>query len=723
MFTAIGRFSARRRFWVFVAAVLFVIIGGVWGSGAGGILGGGAGLDNPYGESSQANRILADTLGRNVADVVVVYESDTMTVDDPRFRQSVEQATARLPKNSYAWLKTYWSTGSADYVSKDRHKTYVAMQLPGAVEEEQVGVYRSMVPLLDAPGLTERFGGLTAVGVQFNEISNRGLSRAELISFPLLLILLLIVFRSVVAASLPLVVAIVVAVGSLGVLRVVGGLVDLSTAAVNVVVILGLGLATDYALLIANRFREELAARLPVEDAVVRATATAGRTVAVSAVTVAVTLGGLVVFPSRFLPSIAYSGVSVVLFAVVSALFVLPALLRQVGHRVDALRIPLPWGRHATGTRWYRTAHAVMRRPVATVLVIGALLLALGAPLLSAVWSRPAEWALPSGTDSVVVTKQLAEEFAYDPTKVITTVVRMPGPADTPEAKAQLDAFAQRLDRIDGIDRAEVTGTRGDLARITLGYSMSPYGAEIRDVVRKLRAEEPPPGATALFANRPAAIVDMLSMFADGLPRMLLIISLVTFVVLFMAFGSITLPIKTIVMNLLSLSAAFGAMVLIFQDGFLSGLLGFTAPGFLDANMPLMIAAITFGLAMDYEVFMLARIREEYLRTGDTVESVALGVQHTARIVTAAALLLGVVVGAFVTIDVTVLQMVGVGVVVALVVDATIVRGLLVPAAMRLLGRWAWWSPAPLARWWRRHGLPEESSGPAPAPATPTVPA
>ncbi|MFC5829629.1 MMPL family transporter [Nonomuraea insulae] len=706
-----------------MAAILFVVVGGVWGSGAGGVLGGGAGLDNPNGESSEANSLLAGTLGRHVADVVVIYESPTMSVDDPLFKQRVEETVAKLPKDTYEWVETYYSTGSADYVSKDRHKTYLAMQLPGAVEEQQVVVYQKILPLLDAPDLTERFGGLTAVGQQFNAMSTRDLARAELLSFPLLIILLLVVFRSLIAAALPLAIAILVAVGSLAVLRVVGGLVDLSTAAINVVVILGLGLATDYALLIVNRFREELAAGSEVEDAVVRATATAGRTVAVSGITVAVTLGGLLVFPSRFLTSLAYAGVSVVLFAVISALTVLPALLRLAGRRIDSLRIPLPGRRRSgpEGTRWYRTAHAVMRRPVTVVLGITIALGALGAPLLSAVWTRPAEWALPADTDSVVVTKQLAEEFPYDPTKVISTVVRMPGPADTPEAKAELDGFAQRLGQIEGVDRAEVTGTKDDLARITLGYSLSPYGQEIRDVVVKLRAEPPPPGATALFANRPAAIVDMLTMIGNGLPWMLLITSVVTFVVLFLAFGSVTLPIKTVLMNLLSLSAAFGAMVLIFQDGFLSGLLGFTAPGFIDANMPVMIAAIAFGLAMDYEVFMLARIREHYLVSRDPVESVAVGVQHTARIVTAAALLLGVVVGAFVITNVTVLKMIGVGVVVALVVDATIVRGLLVPASMKLLGRWAWWSPPPLARWWERHGMPEPSAVPMTAPPV-TVP-
>ncbi|GII83910.1 membrane protein [Sphaerisporangium siamense] len=723
MFAKLGRFAAGHRLWVLAAAVLFVVIGGAWGSGAGGILGGGAGLDAPGSESAQANRILAGTLGRHVPDVVVIYESPAMTVDDPRFRQAVEQVAARVPKDAYVRLETYWSTGSADFVSRDKHKTYLALQLPGATEEEQVVVYRNIAGLFDAPGLTERTGGLTAIGEQFNTINSRDLSRAELISFPFLIILLLLVFRGVVAAALPLAVAVVVAVGSLSVLRVVGGIVDLSTAAINVVVILGLGLATDYALLILTRFREELAAGRTVDDAVSRAMGSAGRTVAVSGLTVAVTLGGLVVFPSRFLTSLAYSGVAVVLFAVIAALTVLPALLRLIGRRVDALRLPLPWlrGDRPQGRRWYRVAHGVMRRPFTVVLAVGLALVTLGLPLLGVVWSRPGEWAMPGDVDGAAATRQLAEEFPYDPTKVVTTVVRMPGPATAPGAQAALADFAGRLGRIDGVDRAAVTGASGNLARITLGYSMSSYGAEMREVVAKLRAEPPPAGATALFTNRPASIADMLDMIGRGLPWMLLIVVVVTFVVMFLAFGSVTLPLKSIVMNLLSLSAAFGAMVLIFQNGFLSGLLGFTAPGFLDANMPVLIGAVSFGLAMDYEVFMLARIREEYLRTGDPVESVALGVRHTAGVITAAALLLGVVLAAFVTTSITVIKMIGVGSVIALLVDATIVRGLLVPATMRLLGRHAWWSPEPLARWWLHHGLPEESAAappPAPRPAS-----
>ncbi|MGV9820708.1 MMPL family transporter [Nocardia xishanensis] len=699
-----------------VGTVLFILLGGLWGSGAGNLLGGGAGLDDPTSESSHADEILETTLGRHVADVVVMYESADMTVDDPRYRERVENAVAKIPRESYTWLETFWSTGSPDFVSADRHKTYISMQLPGTIEEKRVVVWREIEHLFDQPGLEVRFGGLVAVNDQFNEITEQDLARAELISFPLLLILLIVIFRSAIAAALPLAVGVVVSVGSLAVLRVVGTFTDLSTFSINLVVLLGLGLAIDYALLIVNRFRDELAVGRSVDDAIGITMSTAGRTVAVSGITVAVTLGGLVIFPSRFLTSLGYSGVSVVLFAVLGALIVMPALLRFAGLRINSLRIPLPsFGKGGEpGARWYKVAHAVMRRPVLAASSIGLALVLLGLPLLGATWTRPADWALPAGTDSRVVSAELDRDFPLDPTKVITAVVDMPTDAASPQSQQALSAYLDRLRAVDGVDSATVTGTAGELARVTLGYSLDSMDAPIREVVGELRAVEPPAGATASFTNRPAAVADLLDMLTERLPWMLLIVTLVSFAVLFLAFGSVLLPLKSVLMNLLSLFAAFGIVALIFQYGFLSGPLNFVPAGYMDANMPMMIMAIAFGLAMDYEVFLLARIREHYLRSGDPVESVAFGVRHTARLITSAALLLAVVLGAFVFSGITIVKMIGVGLVVAIFLDATIVRGLLVPATMRLLGNMAWWAPAPLARWWDKYGIPEPGADPAP---------
>ncbi|MEV6392668.1 MMPL family transporter [Nocardia xishanensis] len=717
MFEKLGRWSAAHRRWVVVGTVLFILLGGLWGSGAGNLLGGGAGLDDPTSESSHADEILETTLGRHVADVVVMYESADMTVDDPRYRERVENAVAKIPRESYTWLETFWSTGSPDFVSADRHKTYISMQLPGQIEEKRVVVWREIEDLFEQPGLEVRFGGLVAVNDQFNEITEEDLGRAELISFPLLLILLIVIFRSAIAAALPLAVGVVVSIGSLAVLRVVGNFTDLSTFSINLVVLLGLGLAIDYALLIVNRFRDELAVGRSVDDAIGITMSTAGRTVAVSGITVAVTLGGLVIFPSRFLTSLGYSGVSVVLFAVLGALIVMPALLRFAGLRINSLRIPLPSfgkGGGEPGSRWYKVAHAVMRRPVLAASSIGLALVLLGLPLLGVTWTRPADWAVPAGTDSRVVSAELDRDFPLDPTKVITAVVDMPGDAASPQSQQALSAYLDRLRAVDGVDSATVTGTAGDLARVTLGYSLDSMDAPIREVVRELRAVEPPADATASFTNRPAAVADLLDMLTERLPWMLLIVTLVSFAVLFLAFGSVLLPLKSVLMNLLSLFAAFGIVALIFQYGFLSGPLNFVPAGYMDANMPMMIMAIAFGLAMDYEVFLLARIREHYLRSGDPVESVAFGVRHTARLITSAALLLAVVLGAFVFSGITIVKMIGVGLVVAIFLDATIVRGLLVPATMRLLGTKAWWAPAPLARWWDKYGIPEPGADPAP---------
>jgi RND superfamily putative drug exporter len=390
VFEALGWFVVRWRRSVLLTAVVLVVLGGSWGAGAGGALGGGAGLDDPHGESAQANALLEGPLGAHAPDVVVLYDGtgSGLTVDDAAYRAGVEAVAARIPAGSRTAVETFWSTGSPDFVSADRHKTYLALQLVERDEVRATEVYAALqgAGTFDAPGLTERYGGLTAVAEQFFRLSDEGMARAELLSLPLLLVLLLLVFGSVVAAALPMAVAVLVAVGSLAVLRAVGAVVELSTSAVNVVVVLGVGLATDYALLVVTRFREELAAGLGVDAAVVRATATAGRTVVVSAITVAIAMGGLLVFPSRFLRSMAWAGSSVVLFAALGAVTVLPALLRTVGHRVDAWRLPLPWRRRgrAPGRGWYRTAHAVMRRPVAVTVVISAALLALGLPLLRA---------------------------------------------------------------------------------------------------------------------------------------------------------------------------------------------------------------------------------------------------------------------------------------------------------------------------------------------------
>ncbi|MEV5571983.1 MMPL family transporter [Spirillospora sp. NPDC052269] len=697
MFAALGRFAARRRRWVVVAAVGFAVFAGVWGTGVFGSLTGGAGFDDPKSESVAADRILAGPLGRHAPDVVVLYDTGARGVDDPSVAASIRKAVEAVPRTGIAELSTFWSTGDPAFVSRDRRATYVTVRFASTDDQERVRALKKIEPAFAAPGTEVRFGGVTAMTEQVNARAGRDVARAESVSMPLLVVLLVVVFGSLVAASLPLAVGVLVALGSFAVLRAVTFFTDVSTFSVNVVTILGLGLAIDYGLLMVTRFRDELGKGgadpdgadldgADLDGAVARTVATAGRTVAVSGLLVAVSFAGLTVFPSRFLSSMGYAGAAVVAFAVAGSLTLLPALLRFAGHRVNALRVPLPRLRDP-GARWHRTAHLVMRRPLLSTVGLVAVLLALGAPFLGVNWARPGDWVLPSGADARVVTRELGDRFAADPAKQITAVVR--GEADRPA----LDAYARRLADVPGVRGATVTGTSGDQARISLGYAFDPMSRQAVRTVNDLRATSPPPHTRALFTGMPASRVDIVHMIGVRVPWMLAFVALVTFAVLFGAFGSVVLPVKALLLNLLSLTAAFGAIKLIFQDGWLSGVLGFTPVGAVDADFPVLIVAIAFGLAVDYEVFLLARIREERARTADPSEAIASAVRRTSTVITSAALLMVVVVAGFLASGIVFMQVIGVGLILAVLVDATVVRGLLVPAVMRLLGEWAWWTP------------------------------
>lgn len=712
----LGRIVAKRRRGVLILTFLFAAIAGIWGTGAFGRLTGGAGFDDPGSQSSKADVLLAEAFERNTADVVVLYEHPQLTVDDPKFSEPVQQAIMSVPKDEVVSLQSYWSNRDESYVSKDRHATYATITLSSNDEQERVKQYKQLRDRLIVQGMSVKFGGLTPMTEQVNAQTGKDIALAESLSIPLLIFLLVLIFRSAVAAALPLVLGGVVALGSFAVLRTLSPFLDISRFSINVITMMGLGLAIDYAMLMVSRFREELALGLKVDEAVERTMATAGRTVAFSGLTVAVSLACLIVFPGRFLSSMGYSGVAAVVFAVLSTLVVLPALLRVTGHRINMLRMPMPKPRRGkslgqlpeeTNGKWYRTAHAVMRRPLLSSLAIVLVLLALGSPILGMNWARPGDWVLPVQADARAVTIKMQNDFPNDPSRVMTAILQMKESPTSSDANDALQEYMGRLEKVEGVSDAEMTGVSGNMARITLGYRVDPQSREAFRMVQELRAESPPAGAEAMFTGMPASRVDIIHMIVSRLPWMALFIASVSFIVMFFAFGSVALPLKSIVMNLLSLSASFGAIKLIFQDGYLAGLLNFVPVGAVDIDFPVLIVAMAFGLAMDYEMFLLSRIREEWSRSGDVVESVAMGVQRTAKIVTSAALLLLVVVGGFVLSNISFMKMVGVGLIIAIVVDATLVRGLLVPATMRLLGKWAWWSPAPLAKWWERHGIKE----------------
>ncbi|MFB4297129.1 MMPL family transporter [Actinomadura sp. NTSP31] len=722
MFERWGRWVHRRRRWVLAVAGAALVFAGVWGTGVFGALTSSGGFDTPGSESARATQVAERDLGRDQADVVILYTGRPgMTVDDPAYKASVDRALAAIPKDRVAGTSTYWTTRAPQFVSKDRTSTYAVLQLSGKDEGARQDSYDAIKDDLTAAGggLTAKVGGSLGTQTAINERVSSDIGRAEGMAMPVLLVLLVLIFGGLVSASLPLLIGGLAILGSFTALHALSYVTDVSIFAVNITTFLGLGLAIDYGLFMVSRFREEIRRDgATAEDALAATMATAGRTVAVSGVTVAVSLSGLLLFDQNFLVSMGYGGIATVFVCMLGALTVLPALLAVLGPKVNALAIrrrkaaPAAAKSEADGW-WGRLAHSVMRRPVVYAVATVALLLTLGSPFLHINWGGVDAKVLPSGADARVVSEELQTRFPSNPTEAIQAVVT--GTSD----RAAVQAYEDRLAALPGATGATVTGAKGETTRIALTYSAEPHSSAARDLVHRVRDVPAPPGAHTYVGGSTADVVDQLSSIGGTLPWLGLLVGGVTFVLLFLAFGSVVLPLKAIVMNMLSLSATFGVVVLIFQDGHLSGPLGFTATGAISPSMPILMLAMLFGISMDYEVFLLSRVREQYDLTGSNTTAVATGVQRTGAIITSAALLFIVVIGAFATSGVAFIKMTGVGMAIAILVDATVVRALLVPATMRLLGRANWWAPGPLARLYGRYGIREGDSAAPPRAAEP----
>ena len=506
------------------------------------------------------------------------------------------------------------------------------MELTGADGDARQDALEQIEDRLAAPGLTTRVGGEVAVGRDGSAQVARDIARAETLSLPLLLLLLVVVFSALAAAGMPLLVGGLAILGAFTALRLLSMVTDVSVFAINLVTMLGLGLAIDYALFVVSRFREELAAQPPgpqrVEDALAGTVATAGRTVAFSGLTVAISLAGLLLFPQMFLRSMGFGGIAAVLVAMVAALTVLPALLGVLGPRVNAGS--MPWRRHRQGRAasgsggwWSRVARSVMRHPLAYLAAIVVGLVALGLPFRNVAWGGIDARALPATTESRQVSQTLDRDFTRNATTAIQVVV---AGADT----ADVRGYTQRLRAVPGVTGAEVTQTAVDTSLIAVRHDADPMSPRARQLVNDVRAVDQPAGAEVLVGGDTAELVDLLQRLGRTLPWMAGFVGLVTFIVLFLAFGSVVLPLKAIAMNLLSLTATFGALVWIFQQGHLSGLLGFTPTGTVEATQPILMLAIAFGLSMDYEVFLLSRVREQWDRTGDNTSAVAAGLHAPA---------------------------------------------------------------------------------------------
>jgi uncharacterized membrane protein YdfJ with MMPL/SSD domain len=721
MFDRLGHLVYRGRRWVLAAAAAVLVLGATWGTGVFGAMTS-SGFDDPGSESAAAKARIEETVGRTGADVVLLYRFGGRPVTDPAFRAAVQEHLAGLPDRLLRSVTTAWSAGPATnsaLVSDDGRATYAVVGLAGTGDDDVMDAYDELEPALrDADGLDVQLGGGAAISSDITTQVSEDIAKAEQLSLPIVLVLLVVIFGGLVAAGLPLAIGGLAILGAFLMLRLLTVVTDVSVFAINIVTMLGLGLAIDYALFVVSRFREER--RLPgatTESALARTMATAGRTVAFSGVTVAVALASLLFFPQTFLRSMGFGGMAAVLVAMLGALTVLPALLAVLGHRVDSLRIPLP-GRlsRLRGRRlpaeaehhgaWYRVAHSVMRRPVVYVAVIVPVLLLAGLPFLRVEFGGVDHRALPAGTESRTVAETLIQDF---PSGDVTTIDAVVDFADGSVDTAALQDYAARLADLPGVTSATVAAQDAGTAVVSVRYAAEGIGAEARELVGDVRAVPAPEGADVLVGGRAADLRDLLASLGSTLPLMGLFVLGSTMLLLFLAFGSVVLPVKAVLMNVLSLTASFGALVWIFQDGHLSGPLGFESTGAIEATQPILMLAMAFGLSMDYEVFLLSRVREQWDATGDNTAAVATGLQRTGRIITSAALLLVVVIGAFATSGIVFIKLIGVGMIIAILVDATVVRALLVPATMRLLGRWNWWAPAPMARFWWRHGLREDS--------------
>jgi trehalose monomycolate/heme transporter len=713
-----GRTAYRRRRLVLVIALLAGVVGVIWGTSIFAKVQTAGGFDAPGSQSQHEASLATKAFGRDAGDVVVLYSSTTLTTAAPAFRSAVTATLAALPHSKVESSASYWSTGSRRFVSATGKQTYAVIELAGSSDTARQSNYDAIKTDLSAPGLTSQVGGVVPTNETIDQQTTANITRAEGLSFPVLLILLLVIFGSLTAASLPLAIGALGILGSFTALRLLTLVTGVSVFSLNITTILGLGLGIDYGLFLVSRFREELHRQDSVEDAVARTVATAGRTVLVSGVTVAIVLASLMLFPETILRSIGYGGVATVVIDMIAALTVLPALLAVLGPKVNSLRIRRSVQRPPaaeTSGGWYRLAHSVMRRPLLYAVPIVVLLLALGSPFLKVVWGGVDATVLPASAAPRVVTESLNRDFPGNPTAPIEAIVQFRGPvAASPARAASLAGYTSRLGHVPGVTAAQVTGVRGNVARIDLSYGPGPYTPQARAIAGQVRDVTAPPGATAQVGGQTAALADQLSSIGHTLPWMALAVVVATFLLLFLAFGSLVLPLEAIVASILSLSAMYGVVTWIFQDGHLSGLLGFTPNGTISPTIPVLMFAIMFGLSMDYEVFLLSRIRERYVATGDNTGAIASGLQRTGGVITSAALLLVIVIGMFSLSSITFIKLLGVGMIVALVLDATLVRLLLVPATMRLLGDANWWAPAPLRRLHARYGI-REDDGPGPA--------
>ena len=729
-----------------VAAVVMAITG-IFGASIANHLSAG-GFQDPHSESAQAARLLSEKFQQSDQQLLVTV-TDPDGANSARSRAVGTDIVTLFDASPHVLSVTSpWTTppaAAAELLSTDGNTGLIVATLSGG--ENGAQKYASALAgqvTGERDGLSIRAGGTAMIYQQINEQTKNDLLRMEAIAVPLSFLVLVWVFGGLLAAALPMMVGLMAILGAMSVLRALTSFTEVSIFALNITTALGLALAIDYTLLIVSRYRDEIAGGADREAALVRTLCTAGRTVLFSAVTVALSLSALVLFPMYFLKSFAYAGIATVAFAAAAAVIVTPAAIVLLGDRLNSydirrlarriLRRPEPVDKPVQQQFWYRSTKVVMRRAVPIGTAIVALLLLLGTPFLHIKFGNPDDRVLPKSASAHQVGDQLRNDFANDLNTGMTVVI----PEASGASAAELDRYAAELSRVPDVSLVSapggtfVGGNRvgppsaptgiADASAFLSIRSSAPLFTDASEVqLDRLHAVAEPAGRDVLISGGAQVARDTVGAITSRMPVVLGLIGAITFVLLFLLTGSLVLPLKALVLNILSLSAAFGALVWIFQDGHL-GALGTTATGTMEANIPVLMFCVAFGLSMDYEVFLLARIREFWLAgaagpatsgkapqtRAESDEAVALGLARTGRVVTAAALIMAIAFAALIAAQVSFMRIFGLGLTLAVLVDATLVRMALLPAFMHVMGKRNWWAPRPLVRLHERFGLTEE---------------
>ena len=747
MFARWGALVYRFRRYVVAFSILLAIASLSLASQASSELSSGGWFDNNS-ESADVQRRLDEDFGAGRGSLIALFRSDEAGADarSPEFQAAISTALGDLVADErVTGVVGYAETGEDRFISTDGDAAYVVVQL-AITNEESVDQVEGLREEIQPPaGYTYQLTGYGPLTVESAEQSERDLQRAELVSLPVAAVVLILVFGAVLAAGTPLFVAGLAIPASLALIYLVAQQVEMSIYVLNIATMLGLALAIDYSLFIVSRFKEELRHGKTVGDAVQRSVATAGKAVAFSGLAVAIGLSGLLLFTAPAIRSIGIGGSIVVLTSVLFALTFLPAFLGMVGPRVNSwspgavFRRFRPVDHEPTAVeqgRWERVAHGVMRHPVAVLIPTLAVLLLAGLPFLQLRQGVPGPEVNPPGLESRDAYVALETEFAAGETTPIVILADVEGSPTSAESISALQAYARELEGLDGIDRVEgpfslrdpQTGAaltaeqlaalyalpadqrppgldaleaaylRDGIVRLDAISPISPSQPSATDMIPTIRAIDPGDGIATAVGGTTAAGYDFLASQSARAPWAVGLTLFASGLILFLLFGSVVIPIKAIVMTLLSITASFGALVWIFQEGNLSNVLNFTPVGYTIAGNPIIMFSVLFGLSMDYEVLLLSRIQEAYRKTGDNTASVAEGLSRTAGVITGAALIMVTVFAAFALADVLTIKAIGVGMAIAVLVDATIIRVLLVPATMRLMGRWNWWAPGFMAR-------------------------